>query len=246
MAWVRIDEHFYDHPRWATAPGDSIALWLACMAWCNRNESDTGYIPTIKTQGLVNVRNLRATLRDLVERGAIEVEEGGFIVHDYVSFQQNDKVRMIREKRRAAGKKGAEHRWRPDTKQDGNEDGKCHSKPMATSIPKTDTDTERDLHTQTTDIIPHSLPSSSSVDISLSIAARAVYEGNPDRCETGDERRYVAGILRHMQTERRADATQLIANGLHPVDVASKLVGSGVDARNAARALGLPVPGEPA
>ena len=58
MAWVKIDQHFYDHPKWAEAPGDSIALWLAAMAWCNRNNSLDGFIPTAKLHGLVNIRNL--------------------------------------------------------------------------------------------------------------------------------------------------------------------------------------------
>lgn len=123
MAWVRIDEEFYDHPRWAEAPGDSIALWLAAMAWCNRNDSIHGFIPVAKTAGLVNVRNVKRTCADLVERGAFEPTAGGYIIHDYEEYQQPEKIKEIREKKVAAGKKGAESRW-----------GKPKSKPMADAI----------------------------------------------------------------------------------------------------------------
>lgn len=111
MAWVRIDEHFYDHPKWADAPGDSIALWLAAMAWCNRNDSVEGYIPKAKTQGLVNVRNLSKTLADLVERGALHVAGVGYVIHDYAEFQQPEKVKAIAAERSRNGKKGAAVRW---------------------------------------------------------------------------------------------------------------------------------------
>jgi hypothetical protein len=111
MAWVRIDEHFYDHPRWCDAPGDSIALWLAAMAWCNRTDSVEGLIPRGQCAGLVNVRNLKTTLRDLVGRGAFEDTPAGFLIHDYVEFQQPEKVRKLAETRAAAGRKGAEARW---------------------------------------------------------------------------------------------------------------------------------------
>lgn len=115
MPWVKLDEEFYDNPKWVGAPGDSIALWVAMIAWCNRNESTEGYIPAIKTQGLVNVRNLRATLADLCSRGApqpvIRQVDDGYLIHAYAEYQQPEKVREIAAKRAAAGKKGASKRW---------------------------------------------------------------------------------------------------------------------------------------
>lgn len=115
MPWVKLDEEFYDNPKWVGAPGDSIALWVAMIAWCNRNDSTEGFIPTIKTQGLVNVRNLKATLADLCSRGApqpvIRRVDGGYVIHAYPEYQQPEKVREIAAKRAAAGKKGATKRW---------------------------------------------------------------------------------------------------------------------------------------
>ena len=111
MSWVRIDDHFYDHPKWATAPGDSIALWLAAMAWCNRNESFDGFIPAKKLPGLVNIFSAKKSAQDLVERRAFVVQGDGYLIHEYAEYQQNEKVKAIREKRSQAGRKGASVRW---------------------------------------------------------------------------------------------------------------------------------------
>lgn len=115
MAWVKIDQHFYDHPKWADAPGDSIALWLAAIAWCNRNDSVDGFIPTTKLRGLVNIRSLRRTSADLVDRTVFHPAERdattGYLIHDYPEYQQPDKVKAIAAKRAAAGKRGASIRW---------------------------------------------------------------------------------------------------------------------------------------
>lgn len=111
MAWVKIDDQFYDHPKWADAPGDSIALWLAAMAWCNRNESFDGYIPAVKCGGLVAVRSVKRTCDDLVNRRGFVPHQAGFIIHGYAEWQQNEKVKAIREKRSAAGRAGAAARW---------------------------------------------------------------------------------------------------------------------------------------
>lgn len=112
--WVKLDDEFYDHPKWAGAPGDSIALWVAMIAWCNRNDSTEGFIPALKTRGLVNVRNVKATLADLCVRGeppVIRAEGHGYVIHDYAEYQQPEKVRDIAAKRSAAGTRGANKRW---------------------------------------------------------------------------------------------------------------------------------------
>jgi hypothetical protein len=181
MAWVRIDEHFYDHPKWADAPGDSIALWLAAMAWCNRNESIEGYIPARKTRGLVNVRNLKATLVDLVKREAIHVEGDGYVIHDYAEFQQPEKVREIARKRARAGAKGAAVRWGEHRRRAEMVDDPGHTDDMAppmangmaSAIAKTWPDTDSDSEGITsvkpniTSVVPNG-----AVDISAWAGAR--------------------------------------------------------------------------
>lgn len=130
MSWVRIDDHFYDHPKWATAPGDSIALWLAAMAWCNRNGSFDGYIPAKKLAGLVNISSQKRSTQDLVERRAFVAHRDGYLIHEYADYQQNEKVKAIREKRSQAGRKGASVRWGAT----GPEVASAIANPMANAI----------------------------------------------------------------------------------------------------------------
>lgn len=111
MVWVKVDDHFDEHPKWADAPGESIALWLAAIAWCNRNDSQEGFIPTLKLQGRVSIRSVTKTVADLVKREAFHPVEGGYLIHDYAEYQQPEKVRDIHDKRAAAGRKGAAARW---------------------------------------------------------------------------------------------------------------------------------------
>ena len=44
MAWVRLDDHFDQHPKIAEVGPLGIALWAAGLAYCNRNRTD-GFIP---------------------------------------------------------------------------------------------------------------------------------------------------------------------------------------------------------
>lgn len=156
MPWVRVDEHFYDHPKWHDAPGDSIALWLASTAWCNRNDSTTGFIPESKTRGLVNVKRVASTLKDLCERGAFHRVPGGYQIHDYEEYQQPEKVKEIASKRAAAGRKGAAHRWQAARVAKEHaaaplpepEDDPPIANRMANAIAKTCPDTDTDTDTE--------------------------------------------------------------------------------------------------
>jgi hypothetical protein len=134
MVWVKIDDHFDEHPKWADAPGDSIALWVAAMAWCNRNDSTEGYIPAFKLEGRVKVRNLKATVADLVKRDAFHPAEGGYVIHDYPEFQQPEKVREIRQKRSRAGKRGAAARWGAKANATEYAEAPAHTDAMANDI----------------------------------------------------------------------------------------------------------------
>lgn len=152
MAWVKIDEHFYDHPKWCDAPGDSIALWLALTAWCNRNDSTTGFIPEAKTRGLLNIKNVPRTLVDLCDRVALHKVPGGYLIHDYEEYQQPEKVKDIAAKRSAAGRKGAAHRWEEKRRAEEHAAAPPPADPeatdmangMANAIAKTCPDTDTD------------------------------------------------------------------------------------------------------
>lgn len=112
MGWVRVDDAFYDHGRFARAGLADIGLWLMLLAWSNRNLTD-GFIPHRVVAGFIagcnavtnsgetpdvppsdDVSHLTDTLTDL---GILEPVDGGYVIHDYLQYQPSaEKVRATR------------------------------------------------------------------------------------------------------------------------------------------------------
>lgn len=159
MAWVRIDDSFYEAEKWSGAPADSVGLWVAAMAWCNRHDeredARQGIIPDFKVRALLAVRNIKATLGDLCERRAFHRVDGGYQIHDYEQYQQNEKVQRIRSQRSKAGKAGAAARWASD------------GKPMANAIANDMANANDDGCPVTRNPLPESWVSSERVPTSL-------------------------------------------------------------------------------
>lgn len=136
MAWVRIDDHFDEHPKLANVSCAGWGLWMAGLAYCNRNLTD-GFIPWSKAKGLVSnevvdddgsVWTLARTsgmggedletdwLIDLLVREGlwITVYDGGRItgyrIHDYDDYQPS-KEEVLAERKKNA-KRQAEFRKR--------------------------------------------------------------------------------------------------------------------------------------
>lgn len=235
MAWVKIDDRFDEHPKWDNAPGDSIALWVAAMAWCNRNDSHTGYIPHTKTLGLVNVRSHKATIADLLARGVIHAHEGGYLIHDYEEYQQNEKVKAIRAKRAAAGKLGARARWG-----DGNGMANAIGLPSDSvanawqtdgneNAPRPDDPFSVTGSTETTDDSDCADPSSVVVDPVEAIQMTARYmalELVKSARNVRDHNAWVAGTAKTIVIERPDEISHLLAEGMAPADAAEFLTGT--------------------
>lgn len=114
MAWIRIDDHFDEHPKLSRIGPLGWGYWLAGLAYCNRNLTD-GFIPwskalvlgsfevigpdgdfevlaladagdadTVQPANLVTVEWLFDLL---VKAGLWERVEGGFRIHDYEQYQ---------------------------------------------------------------------------------------------------------------------------------------------------------------
>src|SRR4051812_23247517 len=110
MAWIRVDDHFDEHPKLAQAGPLGWAVWLAGLAYCNRNLTD-GFIPWARARSLVSWEFLGDDTGDsrgrkvysvsvscgmtgedvtaqlvidrLVVAGLWEEVDGGFRIHDY-------------------------------------------------------------------------------------------------------------------------------------------------------------------
>lgn len=60
MAWVRVDDSFYDHPKFHDAGPLGLAVWITGLAYCNRNMTD-GVIPETVLHRLVDFTGLAYT-----------------------------------------------------------------------------------------------------------------------------------------------------------------------------------------
>lgn len=117
MTWVKIDDAFSEHPKMAAVGPVGWGVWLAGLAYCNRNLTD-GFIPraiadgiggswTIEEQYDSEVvvwqlergrmtsdvtgygRNLDAVwiVGILVQYGLWDEVDGGYRVHDFADYQ---------------------------------------------------------------------------------------------------------------------------------------------------------------
>lgn len=141
MGWVRVSDDFYDHPKFADVTPLSIALWIAGLAYCNRNLTD-GYIPESVAGRLMDFDGLAYTIATVGDLGGVmesdcsplatwdlikvglwhddghdctDCPQPGrkrIYVHDYLVYQPSaDDIKAKTEQRSIAGKKGANARW---------------------------------------------------------------------------------------------------------------------------------------
>ena len=135
MTWVRVDDAAPEHPKIAQCGPLGFALWIAGLAYCNRNLTD-GFIPTGVASRLLswthpdsegNHLKLAATWDGEYMGGGwdIDAEEviailirvdlweevpGGYRVHDYLDYQPSKQdILALKEKRAAAGRIGGLH-----------------------------------------------------------------------------------------------------------------------------------------
>lgn len=109
MAWGRIDDGLYDHPKLDKLGRDRLAgvgLHTLAISWSNRRSTD-GVIPPER------VRLLGGTMRladRLVEAGLFERHPEGYLVHDFLEY--NDSAEVVAERRAAAADRQRRHRER--------------------------------------------------------------------------------------------------------------------------------------
>lgn len=116
MAWGRVDDHHYRHPKVLELSDEhrkgALALFWLTISWCNDHLTD-GRVPAGA------VRLLGGTVdevAELIRVGLWEDAAPGYVVHDYLDFNKSrEQVEREREQRRIAGRAGADARWRSDS-----------------------------------------------------------------------------------------------------------------------------------
>lgn len=65
MAWFKVDDGFYDHPKVEELPNAAVGLWAKAGTWCAKHETD-GVIPATRVKAL---KGTASQIRALIECG---------------------------------------------------------------------------------------------------------------------------------------------------------------------------------
>ena len=90
MAWFKVDDHLYSHPKWIALPKGARALWVTAGAWCAGQLLD-GYVPSA---ALPLLDGTRAEAKKLCEAGLWREVKGGWSFHDWAAYQPTKKSVM--------------------------------------------------------------------------------------------------------------------------------------------------------
>jgi len=104
MGWVRVDDSFYDNDKFYNVTALGVAMFVAALAWSNRNLTD-GFVPERAAQIIVNFEGLAYgredelaspihygdAITELINAGVLEAVDGGYQIVNYLKFQPSAK-----------------------------------------------------------------------------------------------------------------------------------------------------------
>jgi hypothetical protein len=103
MPWGRIDDSLYDHRKLdllADGRLEGVGLWAVAISWCNRHLTD-GHVPTRQIERLGGTHDLA---EQLVEVGLFDRSDGGYLVHDFLDFNDSKQDVLARREKEAQRK----------------------------------------------------------------------------------------------------------------------------------------------
>ncbi len=109
MAWVKLDDQFFSHPKVQRAGRDARDLYLAGLTYCARGRTD-GAIPQEALRllaAMADIDGWQTAAAKLVEVGLWEPTQGGYMVHDYLDYNPTrERIEEVRKARAEAGSRG--------------------------------------------------------------------------------------------------------------------------------------------
>lgn len=150
MPWVRVDDHFDEHPKMARVGPLGWALWLAGLAYCNRNLTD-GFIPwnvakklvsweflsTRENTGKTHAWSIDAStgshtqevdgefvINLLLENGLWTEVEDGYVIHDFSEYQPT-RADVLTERKKWADRQA---KSRDKSRRDSPEESRAESR----------------------------------------------------------------------------------------------------------------------
>lgn len=110
MPWANLDDQFPKHPKVLPLSDAAFRLHVAGICYCAQYLTN-GLIDEDAVPLLVP-RYKPRTLADLTDRGLWLPHPDGYEIRDYLQWNRSrEQVEAERERKRKAGKKGAETRW---------------------------------------------------------------------------------------------------------------------------------------
>ena len=117
MAWFKVDDRLWAHPKWMHLPDSARALWVTAGSYCAQYETD-GYI---NSATIPQLGSRKAAAERLVKAQLWNKVEGGYQFHDWDEFQPT-KAQLDAERRAT---KERVQRWR-DRKRNGVTNGESN------------------------------------------------------------------------------------------------------------------------
>ena len=105
--WVRVDTSMPTHPKFLALSDRALATWLRGLCYCGLHGTD-GVVPESALSHVGGERQ-SASSRELVEAGLWVRNGGGYVVHDYLEYQQ---AADESERRSESARRAAQARWR--------------------------------------------------------------------------------------------------------------------------------------
>jgi hypothetical protein len=113
MAWVKLDDQFFRHPKVLAAGRDARDLYMVGLCYCAQGLTD-GFIPSQAVRVLAAEAEIDtgpASAARLVDVGLWEPIDGGYAIHDYHEYQPSkERVLATREARAEAGSRGGKQK----------------------------------------------------------------------------------------------------------------------------------------
>lgn len=170
MTWVKLDDHFPDHPKIASAGPLAMAWHVAALCYCSRHLTD-GHIPTRVARSLIDLTGCTETtetgntyqlqpavlIERLVDSGAWHKEPDGYRLHDFLEYNP---ARSAVLAEREAAKQRMGKRRKPNTEQSSGEvranNGRSSTTPSPYPIVTNSSSTTKE-HASTDQRIPDAL-----------------------------------------------------------------------------------------
>ncbi len=123
MPWGRLDDSLYDHPKLDRLPEDrrleGVGLWAVAISWSNRFLTD-GHLPRARVEKLGGTVDLAELL---VTAEMFDHDGSGYVVHDFLDFNDSRAVVMERRQKEAERKAAYRAGKRPNSGPAGSPNG---------------------------------------------------------------------------------------------------------------------------